>query len=198
MPATIRTSPSFAQRGFALIGQSAVEQTNGLVEVSCEFVTTPDRADAFDRLFSTDAPPPINPTCVNINNLLKRRLYMVSRQSTKSNGFVYVTASYAGAMPRRYAISVDREFIVNWIYRIELLQQTFEFVRIGDATTMPAIDPPTRQSLTKIVGRVNFLEESKDGFLDYIKWLNSKVIVIEKPAYVTPNVQVIQRTFYID
>ena len=199
MPSIVHRSPSFAARGFAIVSHSAVEQVNGLIEVQCRYVTTANRAADFSSKFYPDAPPPLHPPCVQTADLITGRLYMRNRQISQANGLVTVDAEYVGGFIRQggaYRISFDREIITKFLYRIEVLQQTFEYVEIGNIATAPSIKVPIKENLTKIIGRLSFVIE--DDYFDYIKWLKSEVLVLEKPIYLTNNVKIIQKTFYIE
>ena len=97
MPAIVYQSPAMASARLALVAQSLVEQSNGLVEVSVQYAAIADNASKVFPLFKTDAQPPIHPSIVNLDNLQTRRLYLRDFNSTLANGMLEINTVYVGA-----------------------------------------------------------------------------------------------------
>lgn len=129
MPSLVHASSRLTvSPGVALVSQSASEQVNGLVTVSCDFVCTAAQSSQIDKLFYPDAPPPIWPSSVNREYLLARQLFMVERSLSQENGLTYISATYAGGLIRggSYIFATqERESPVNFSY----VSPPFEIVR---------------------------------------------------------------------
>ena len=97
MPATVYQSPGMASARLALVAQSFVEQSNGLVEVSVQYSAIADNASKVLPLFKTDSQPPIHPSLVNLDNLQTRRLYLRDFNTTLANGMLEINTVYVGA-----------------------------------------------------------------------------------------------------
>jgi hypothetical protein len=97
MPAIVYQSPAMASARLALVAQSFVEQSNGLVEVSVQYAAIADNASKVLPLFKTDSQPPIHPSLVNLDNLQTRRLYLRDFNSTLANGMLEINTVYVGA-----------------------------------------------------------------------------------------------------
>jgi hypothetical protein len=97
MPALIYQSALMASRKLALIDQSMVEQSTGLIEVSVEYSTVASNRNAVFAMFKTDSQPPIHPNIVDLEKLQTRRLYLRDFSSTQSNGMLQINATYVGA-----------------------------------------------------------------------------------------------------
>ena len=97
MPAIVYQSPAMASARLALVAQSFVEQSNGLVEVSAQYAAIADNASNVLPLFKTDAQPPIHPSIVNLENLQTHRLYLRDFNSTLANGMLEINTVYVGA-----------------------------------------------------------------------------------------------------
>jgi hypothetical protein len=111
MPAVLHTN-SVLQGGMVVTSESVSEQANGLVNVQMEFVYRASNSNRLGKLFYNDAPPPIFPESVQASELLSRKLYMISRSVSRTNGFAYVQAEYAGGYASKrnnVLIYTDRE-----------------------------------------------------------------------------------------
>jgi hypothetical protein len=113
MPAIIRGSAEWNQRGLILSRMDAQEQVNGLVNVQVEYVGPSTRHDIISRSFYQDAPPPIWPSVVSPGELVTNRLYMESRTVERANGLTKVRANYVGGLQRAgfngYFLRTDKE-----------------------------------------------------------------------------------------
>jgi hypothetical protein len=113
MPAIVRGSAEWNQRGLILSRMDAQEQVNGLVNVQVEYVGPSTRHDIISRSFYQDAPPPIWPSVVSPGELVTNRLYMESRTVERANGLTKVRANYVGGLQRAgfngYFLRTDKE-----------------------------------------------------------------------------------------
>jgi hypothetical protein len=113
MPAIIRGSAEWNQRGLILSRMDAQEQVNGLVNVQVEYVGPSTRHDIISRSFYQDAPPPIWPSVVSPGELVTNRLYMESRTVERANGLTKVRANYVGGLQRAgfngYFLKTEKE-----------------------------------------------------------------------------------------
>lgn len=97
MPALIYQSALMASRKLALIDQSMVEQSSGLVEVSVQYSTVASNRNAVVPIFKTDSQPPIHPSIVDLEKLQTRRLYLRDFSCTQANGMLDINVTYVGA-----------------------------------------------------------------------------------------------------
>jgi hypothetical protein len=129
MPAIVHTNSALLS-GMAVTSESLSEEASGLVRVRMDYVHRSSKAAQLNKLFYSDAPPPIFPSMISPSDLLERRLYMVQRAVSQENGLTYVQADYAGAFANkrrnhlRY-VSREGERRVAWIYPIFQSFQVF-------------------------------------------------------------------------
>jgi hypothetical protein len=132
MPSLVHTTNAL-QVGLALTDESVSEQASGLVSVQMKFVCRASNNSRLGKLFYNDAPPPIFPKSLQASELIGRRLFMVSRSVTQSNGLAYVQAEYAGG----YATKRNNVLI----YTDRESDQTVTFV--GSPFTLTSVNPQT-------------------------------------------------------
>lgn len=65
-----------------------------------QYVCAASKSNLVDVLFEPDSPPPIWPSSVDRQSLLTKQLYLVARSVSLSQGLVYISAKYAGALYR--------------------------------------------------------------------------------------------------
>jgi hypothetical protein len=148
MPAILHLSSSFAAQKIALVSQSVAEQNTGLVNVSVEYVTTREYAPFLEDKFRIDSPPPIWPSSVQRANLLQKSLFFVTRSVRQENGFVYISAQYAGALARpTFYFFIDREspvttFVpVDIFFKVVPLVHVYRYTQIGNDPTSASYYP---------------------------------------------------------
>jgi hypothetical protein len=100
MPAIVHSNSALIS-GMALIDESIAEEASGLVRVTMNYVHRATNSARLSRLFYADAPPPIFPAALAPSDLLSRKLYMVDRTVSQSNGLTYVQAQYAGGFANK-------------------------------------------------------------------------------------------------